>query len=277
MKVLSLFDGISCGMLALKRTNINVDEYVAYEIDESAIKISETNFPSIIHKGNVYDAKYYEGEYDLLIGGSPCTYWSIARGKDRETTSSGLGFDLFMQYYRALKEVKPRYFLYENNYSMSTNIRNEITKYLGVEPIMIDSAKVSGQSIRRLYWTNISGVTQPIDKNIIFKDVLTTINWKPVSNWVYTYWGNKQKIEKLKTINALKSPTLTTSATHSLEYITNEERTHYFVIDRHDREALQTMPRGYCDCVSTTAANRAIGNGWTIDVISHILSFIKEY
>lgn len=276
MKVLSLFDGISCGMLALQRANINVDEYVAYEIDESSIKISKNNFPNIIHKGNVYDAKYYEGEYDLLIGGSPCTYWSIARCKDRETTSSGLGFDLFMQYYRALKEVKPRYFLYENNYSMSTNIRNEITKYLGVEPIMIDSAKVSGQSRRRLYWTNIPGVTQPIDKNIIFKDVLTTINWKPVSNWVYTYWGTKQKIEMLKTINALKSPTLTTSATHSLEYIANEERTHYFIIDRHDREALQTIPRGYCDCVSTTVANKAIGNGWTIDVIAHILSFIKD-
>lgn len=276
MKVLSLFDGISCGMLALQRANIIVEVYDAYEIDENAIKISNNNFPSINHKGNVYNAKYHEGEYDLLIGGSPCTYWSIARGKNRETTSNGLGFDLFMQYYRALKEVKPIYFLYENNYSMSTDIRNEITKYLGVNPIMIDSAKVSGQRRKRLYWTNIPGVTQPKDKNIIFKDVLTTINWKPVGKWVYSYWGKNQKITKLKTINSLKSPTLTTSATHSLEYIVNEERTHYFVIDRHDREELQTIPRGYCDGVSKTAANKAIGNGWTVDVIAHILSFIKE-
>lgn len=276
MKVLSLFDGISCGMLALQRANIKVDVYDAYEIDKYAIKISEYNFPSIIHKGNVYDAKYYEGEYDLLIGGSPCTYWSIARGYNRETTCTGIGFDLFMQYYRALKEVKPIYFLYENNYLISKDIQNEITKYLGVNPIMIDSAKVSGQSRKRLYWTNIPGVSQPKDKNIIFKNVLTTINWKPVSKWVYSYDGEKQKITKLKTINSLKSPTLTTSATHSREYIVNEERTHYFTIDRHDREALQTLPRGYCDVVSTTQANKAIGNGWTVDVIAHILSFIKE-
>lgn len=276
MKVLSLFDGISCGMLALQRANIKVDKYDAYEIDKYAIKISEYNFPSIIHKGNVYDAKYYEGEYDLLIGGSPCTYWSIARGYDRETTCTGIGFDLFMQYYRALKEVKPIYFLYENNYLISKDIQNEITKYLGVNPIMIDSAKVSGQSRKRLYWTNIPDVSQPKDKNIIFKNVLTTINWKPVSKWVYSYDGEKQKITKLKTINSLKSPTLTTSATHSREYIVNEERTHYFTIDRHDREELQTLPRGYCDVVSTTQANKAIGNGWTVDVIAHILSFIKE-
>lgn len=276
MKVLSLFDGISCGMLALQRANIKVDVYDAYEIDKYAIKISEYNFPSIIHKGNVYDAKYYEGEYDLLIGGSPCTYWSIAMGDARETTCTGIGFDLFMQYYRALKEVKPIYFLYENNYLISKDIQNEITKYLGVNPIMIDSAKVSGQTRKRLYWTNIPGVSQPKDKNIIFKNVLTTINWKPVSKWVYSYYGDKQKITKLKTINSLKSPTLTTSASHTGEYIVNEERTHYFVIDRHDREALQTLPRGYCDVVSTTQANKAIGNGWTVDVIAHILSFIKE-
>lgn len=276
MKVLSLFDGISCGMLALQRANIKVDVYDAYEIDKYAIKISEYNFPSITHKGNVYDAKYYEGEYDLLIGGSPCTYWSIARGDARETTCTGIGFDLFMQYYRALKEVKPIYFLYENNYLISKDIQNEITKYLGVNPIMIDSAKVSGQGRKRLYWTNIPGVSQPKDKNIIFKNVLTTINWKPVSKWVYSYYGDKQKITKLKTINSLKSPTLSTSASHTGEYIVNEERTHYFVIDRHDREALQTLPRGYCDVVSTTQANKAIGNGWTVDVIAHILSFIKE-
>lgn len=276
MKVLSLFDGISCGMLALQRANIKVDVYDAYEIDKYAIKISEYNFPSIIHKGNVYDAKYYEGEYDLLIGGSPCTYWSIARGDARETTCTGIGFDLFMQYYRALKEVKPIYFLYENNYLISKDIQNEITKYLGVNPIMIDSAKVSGQGRKRLYWTNIPGVSQPKDKNIIFKNVLTTINWKPVSKWVYSYYGEKQKITKLKTINSLKSPTLSTSASHTGEYIVNEERTHYFVIDRHDREELQTLPRGYCDVVSTTQANKAIGNGWTVDVIAHILSFIKE-
>ena len=131
MNVLSLFDGISCGMVALKRANIEVDRYVAYEIEEDAIKVSTDNFPSIEQKGDVFQAQYKEGEFDLLIGGSPCTYWSIAKaGGNRETVSSGFGWELFMQYVRALKEVKPKYFLYENNESMSDAIKEEITKIL---------------------------------------------------------------------------------------------------------------------------------------------------
>ena len=129
MKVLSLFDGISCGMVALERVGINVERYVAYEIEENAIKVSKDNYPEIEQKGDVFKATYTEGEFDILIGGSPCTYWSIAKAGDgRETTSSGFGWELFMQYVRALKEVKPKYFLYENNESMSDGIKNEITK-----------------------------------------------------------------------------------------------------------------------------------------------------
>ena len=113
MKVLSLFDGISCGMVALERAKIPVERYVAYEIDEDAIKVSEYNYPRIEHKGDVFKAQYTEGEFDLLIGGSPCTYWIIARrsseynkdGVGRETVASGLGWDLFSQYVRALKEA----------------------------------------------------------------------------------------------------------------------------------------------------------------------------
>ena len=107
MKVLSLFDGISCGMVALERAGIPVERYVAYEIDENAIKVSNHNYPQIEHKGDVFQAQYNEGEFDLLIGGSPCTYWSIAQKNNRETTSSGFGWELFMQYVRALKEAKP--------------------------------------------------------------------------------------------------------------------------------------------------------------------------
>ena len=126
MKVLSLFDGISCGMVALKRVGVPVERYAAYEIEENAIKVSKYNFPEIEQKGDVFKAEYQEGEFDLLIGGSPCTYWSIARcpglEHERETTSSGLGWELFMQYVRALKEAKPKYFLYENNYRNKLNI-----------------------------------------------------------------------------------------------------------------------------------------------------------
>ena len=98
VNVLSLFDGISCGRVALDRLGLKVGKYTAYEIDENAIAVSKDNWKDIEHKGDVFDAKYEEGIYDLLIGGSPCTYWSISRGSNnRETTSSGFGFELFNQ------------------------------------------------------------------------------------------------------------------------------------------------------------------------------------
>lgn len=108
----------------------------------------------------------------LLLGGSPCTHWSIAQTKNRETTSSGMGWELFLNYYIALQKYKPDYFLYENNYSISKDIKKEITKYLGVEPIMINSALVSAQSRKRMYWTNIPNVIQPADKCVFLKDIL---------------------------------------------------------------------------------------------------------
>lgn len=113
MKVLSLFDGISCGMVALERAGIPVERYSAYEIEPNAIRVSRDNYPRIEQKGDVFNAEYSPNEYDLLIGGSPCTHWSIARcphasnGK-RETTSNGIGWELFMQYVRAIKEAQPK-------------------------------------------------------------------------------------------------------------------------------------------------------------------------
>lgn len=107
----------------------------------------------------------------MLIGGSPCTYWSIAR-KDRETTSSGIGFDLFMQFVKAKEQSGCKYFLYENNNSISKEIKDEISKYLGVQPIMINSELVSAQSRKRCYWTNIPNITQPKDKGIKLQDIL---------------------------------------------------------------------------------------------------------
>lgn len=182
MKVLSLFDGISCGMVALERSGIKVDRYVAYEIDKYAIQVSEKNYPQIEHKGDVFGANFkeYKG-YDLLIGGSPCTYWSIAK-KGRETTSNGMGFRLFMEYVRALRESECRYFLYENNYSIHQNIKDEISKCLGVEPIMINSALLSAQNRKRCYWTNILNVTQPDDLGIMLSDVLENgVPWQDKS------------------------------------------------------------------------------------------------
>lgn len=182
MKVLSLFDGISCGRLALERAGLPVECYDAFEIDKYAVTVSERNYPDIVHHGNVFDGDFTQFKgYDLLLGGSPCTYWSIAK-KGRETTSDGMGFKLFMEYVRALRESECRYFLYENNYSIHQNIKDEISNYLGVEPIMINSALLSAQNRKRCYWTNIPNVTQPDDLGIMLADVLENgVPWQDKS------------------------------------------------------------------------------------------------
>ncbi len=182
MKVLSLFDGISCGMAALERAGINVERYDAFEIDKYAIQVSQKNYPRIIHHGDVFDGNFADFKgYDLLLGGSPCTYWSIAKA-NREVTPDGMGGKLFMEYVRALKESGCRYFLYENNNSIHGNIKDFISEKLGVSPIMINSALVSAQQRKRCYWTNIPGICQPEDKGIMLKDILESgVVWQDKS------------------------------------------------------------------------------------------------
>lgn len=278
MKVLSLFDGISCGMVALERANVPVERYVAYEIDDDAIKISENNYPQIEHKGDVFEAEYTKGEFDLLIGGSPCTYWSIARRDkhNRETTCSGLGWNLFCQYVRALKEAKPKYFLYENNYSMSKEIKEEITKILGVEPIMINSNLVSAQNRKRLYWTNIPNVTIPKDKGILFSDIQMDLPFRKLGKFMFGYYGDKMRIDKCAKITAKKANTLTTSKTHSNQYYLNEDKTMMRNLHINEYERLQTLPDNYTAGVKETSRYKAVGNGWTVDVIAHIFQGIPQ-
>lgn len=183
MNILSLFDGMSCGMLAMLKAGTQVDNYYAYEIDKYAVQTAKHNFPNIQELGDVFNAGFrqYTG-IDYLIGGSPCTYWSIAQSPDkRETTASGIGWELFSQYVRALHETKPKYFIYENNKSMAKAIYQSISETFGFEPIMINSALVSAQNRQRYYWVgrrNNDGtyskvdVEQPEDKGILLRDVL---------------------------------------------------------------------------------------------------------
>ena len=184
MKVLSLFDGMACGMIAMQIAGVEVESYDAYEIDKYAIKTAQHNFPMIKEHGDVFGADFtqYEG-VDFLIGGSPCTYWSIAQTKNRETVASGMGWELFSQYVRALHEAKPKYFIYENNKSMSKAIRASINETFGFEAVLINSAFVSAQNRQRLYWVgkrNDDGtysqvpVEQPVDRGILLRDVLET-------------------------------------------------------------------------------------------------------
>ena len=182
MKVLSLFDGMACGMLAMQSAGIPVERYVAFEIDKYAVQTSSHNFPMIEHRGDVFQADFTEfSGFDFLVGGSPCTYWSIAQKNNRETEASGMGWELFSQYVRALHEAQPMYFIYENNKSMSNAIRESITETFGFEPVCINSALVSAQNRQRLYWVgkrNLNGtysrvrVDQPEDRGILLRDVL---------------------------------------------------------------------------------------------------------
>ena len=192
MKVLSLFDGMACGMIAMNLAGVDVESYDAYEIDKYAVKTAQHNFPMIREHGDVFAADFtqYEG-VDFMVGGSPCTYWSIAQTKNRETVASGIGWELFSQYVRALHEAKPKYFIYENNKSMSKEIRASIDKTFGFEAVLINSALVSAQNRQRLYWVgkrNADGtyskvnVEQPDDRGILLRDILETgIAWQEKS------------------------------------------------------------------------------------------------
>lgn len=176
MKVLSLFDGISCAMVALERAGISVQDYYASEIDKYAIAISQKNYPDILHIGSVTDIKTDKFPYnylvgvDLLIGGSPCQDLSIAKKNRKGLDGERSG--LFWEYVRILREVKPKYFILENVASMPKEAKEIITKELGVEPIMINASLVSAQNRKRLFWTNIPNVTLPKDKGILLKDIL---------------------------------------------------------------------------------------------------------
>lgn len=168
MNVLSLFDGMSCGQIALERLGIKVDKYYASEIDKYAIQVAQKNYPNTIQLGDVRDWREWNlPKIDLLIGGSPCQGFSFA-GKQ-------LNFEdprskLFFEFVDVLKHVKPRYFLLEN-VKMKKESQDIISKYLGVEPIEINSSLVSAQNRVRLYWTNIPDIQQPEDKRIYWGDV----------------------------------------------------------------------------------------------------------
>ena len=295
MKVLSLFDGISCGMVALQRVGIKVERYVAYEIEENAIKVSKFNYPEIEHKGDVFKADYSKDkDFDLLIGGSPCTYWSIARARgnnERETKASGLGWELFKQYVRALKEVKPTYFLYENNASMSEEIKECISEELGCKPIEIDSADFSAQHRYRYYWTNI-----PFDKDwqksdILFKDIMVTDTsvksfekYKDTVrisedglciSWDSSGKGNYSQQNRARRVNQ-KWNTVPSSGNDKNNIYISEYK--FRNINPVEAERLQTLPDNYTACLKSKVKRVEVcGNGWTVEVIKHILKGIKEY
>ena len=292
MRVLSLFDGIACGRLALQRAGIPVERYVAYEIEPNAIKVSKANWNDVEHCGDVTvaDFRQYKG-FDAIIGGFPCQDLSINKRnrKGLEGNRSGL----FWHLVRAIEEVNPKYFLVENNYKMPQKDQDIITKTLGVEPILIYSGKVSAQSRYRLYWTNIPNVQQPEDLHIYLKDIVEhgetkekdLTNFTKFNNKTYTNYDRPARIgtigkggqgERVYSIEG-KSVTLTANgggrgAKGGLYLINGTVRKPTPI----ECERLQTLPDNYTACLSDNERRKVIGNGWTVDVIAHILRNIPE-
>ena len=327
LKVLSLFDGMSCGQIALQRAGIKVDKYFASEVDKYAIQVAKTNFPNTLHVGDVTQVKG-SPPIDLLIGGSPCQGFSFA-GKQ-------LNFDdprsrLFFEYVRLLKECKPKYFLLEN-VKMKKEYQDVITKHLGVEPIEINSNLLSAQNRKRIYWTNIPGVTVPQDKGILLKDIVhenadnhlpkelqeyivpfdktLQILDKEVEKGKVGYFRKDSQANRVYYIHD-KAITLCGDAGGGAAkmgqylfgcitpdrinkrqngqrfsegkkfYTLTAQDKHGILIEGYIRkltpvecERLQTVPDNYTAGVSNSQRYKMLGNGWTVDVIAHVLKGI---
>ena len=278
-------------MVALERAGIPVERYVAYEIEESAIKISKKNYPQIEQCGDVTTADFtqYQG-FDLLIGGSPCqdlSNYKYDRG-DVKGLEGGKS-NLFYHFVRALKECKPRYFLLENVASMESKWAYVISEELGVQPIMINSALVCGAERKRLYWTNIPMAAEPEDKGIVLNDIVFPSDKVPPKYWYdkpFTYNGDEKKVQctlhitghrNMKEVYNLngKCNTLLCDGDggNRQKKIYQDGKCRKLMPIEYER--LQTLPDNYTDCVSDSRRYTAIGNGWTVDVIAHIFTGVK--
>jgi DNA-cytosine methyltransferase len=303
--VISLFNGMGCAWVALDRSGIKVRKKISSEIDKYAIKVNDKNYPETIQVGDVAKIKiennvlyYLGGEIELsenliILGGSPCTSFSNSgKGKGFEGESG-----LFWEFVRILKEGDPKYFLLEN-VLMKKEWEDTITEALAVSPIKIDSSLVSAQNRKRNYWTNIPNITQPEDRGILLQDILEDlpdcevgIKVREKSNCIRvggrnSPFGSKQmwdspfqRISKKGKVKPgiLKAACLT-GGTHSGGNHSDMDILHspnftrrYSVIEC---ERLQTLSDDFTSGVSNSQRFKMIGNGWTCDVIAHVLKNI---
>jgi DNA (cytosine-5)-methyltransferase 3A len=285
MKVLSLFDGISCGMVALEQAKIPVERYVAYEIEPNAIKISHKNYPKIEHCGDVTKADFtqYHG-FDLLMGGSPCQSLSITRGEIRNHLEGKS--KLFFEFIRAMEEVKPKYFLFENVASMNAESKQIISELLGCEPVFINSNCFVAQDRPRLYWTNIPvEVEGLIESSLCLQDILESdvdekyfysyplLNVDMTKQVCATMDFKINEMHKRIFNPKFKTHTLTcVSGGHHQKKVLVNGRARKLIPLEYER--LQGLPDGYTEGVSDTHRYSTIGNGWTVDVIEYIFSFL---
>lgn len=277
MNVLSLFDGMSAGMIALERSGIKVKNYYASEIDKHAIKVSKANYPNIIQLGDVTSVNVSTlPKIDLLIGGSPCQ--SISNLGDGSGLNGKSG--LFFEYLRLLKETNPKYFLLENVVGSKKAIA-EITELVGVEPVLFNSNLVSGQNRARYYWTNIK-FELPKDKGITLKDVLdkepAETCWLTPGRfrWLTSDKGAVCVKKRYAAIDPVKANCLTarSEASWNSNYVTRDVLG-LTKLTCEEYEKLQTVPVGYTNIARTSERYKMLGNGWTVDVIAHILGALK--
>lgn len=288
MRVLSLFDGISCGRVALERAGIPVERYVAYEIEPNAIKISEKNYPDIEHCGDVTKADFtqYRGQIDLVIAGSPCQSLSIMQAHKR-TNLDGKS-KLFFEVVRALEEVQPKYFLFENVASMNEESKQVISEMLGCEPVLIDSNRFVAQDRPRYYWTNIpfERVLPPVSPACLQEIMEHDVPEKYFYDYPLVGLDMSKKVCAEMKYNNLQMHRRIYNPAFKVGCLTavgggNQQRK---VLDGGrarklipmEYERLQGLPDGYTAGCCDSARYKAIGNGWTVDVIAYILSGLKR-
>lgn len=317
MNVLSLFDGMSCGQIALERAGIKVDKYFASEIKKDGIKVTMANYPNTIQLGDVCNVKYengvlysengsFEVDIDLMIGGSPCQDFSQANKE--KLGLEGLKSGLFYEWLRIKNEVSPKYYLLEN-VNMDCFSREAISQAVGTYPVEINSSLVSAQLRQRLYWTNIGRedfdllgnrycvIDLPEDKKIKLQSVLErgyTNRQKSLcllegysrptstpSKLFFRYYENAFLMAIFQSESHFQDCVKYYKENYwgkTADEITDSPKVFNGVrtLSKLEMERLQTVPEGYTDCLAINQAASVLGDGWTVDVIAHIFSFLPE-
>ena len=287
MKVLSLFDGISCGRVALERAGIPVEKYVAYEIEPNAIKISQKNWPDIIHMGDVTKADFAEyRDFDLLIGGSPCQSLSIIQAHKRQNLKGKS--KLFFEFVRAMEEMKPKYFLFENVASMNEESKQTISELLGCQPVLINANCFLSQDRPRLFWTNIpTNASEPSECGAKLRDIMQT---DVPERYFYDYPLEDVDMNKkvcahmacknLEMHRRVYNPEFKVGCLTAVcgggqhRKILDGGRARKMTVLEYER--CQGLADGYTAGVSASQSYKAIGNGWAVPVIQYILGGLKK-
>jgi len=272
MKVVSLFDGMACGLTALKRAGIKVSEYHAFEMDKHAIQIAKKNHPEIIHHGIITadtDFKQF-ADIGLLIGVSPCQGFSFA---GKQLNFNDPRSSLFFEFVRAKKEIQPRNFLLEN-VKMKKEYLDIISEKMGVDPILINSSLVSAQNRNRYYWCDWE-TNLPEDKNIQAIDIIVKEDKSVNTDGWYKWWNRKAEYQLNKKYSCFineEKKGLCMVARQISNWNGNLVKHNKGIrfISPIEAERLQNLPDNYTDGVAKGHRYKMLGNGWTIDVITDL-------